>query len=69
MRISGPAYAFCAEFARGFLWSAFAANPPAAALLVIEVGLYTIGSQARRKSSLSPAAVLFSASLAFFAPD
>src|SRR5262245_1871406 len=27
IRISGPAYAFCAEFARNFLWSAFAATP------------------------------------------
>ena len=63
LRISGPAYAFCAEFARSFLWSAFAANPLAAAVLAVEIGLYAIGSRARRNSSLSPAAVLLSASL------
>lgn len=64
LRISGPAHAFCAEFARGFLWSAFAANPLAAGVLAGEIGLYAIGSRAWRKSSPSPAAVLLLASLA-----
>jgi len=63
LRISGPAHGLCAEFARACLWSAFAANPLLAAILVFEIAIYTIVSRAWPKPSSSPAAIFFTAAL------